>query len=455
MTNAPAPSPAVRQRIPGRYWRIAALSGMASYLDSGIIVGISVSLAVWAQAYDMSVWMLGSISAILTVCIAIGSMFGGRLADLFGRRLVYGIDIAVYAAGAVVIILAPNATVLFVGVLVAGLAAGADLPTSLAVVSDAVPVWARGRLISFTQVMWTIGIAVAIGLGLATSHMGLLGTKIVIGQLAVAAVVTWILRNRTHMEDHSDEEQAVETEVAAAEVPHSVALRTLLAPTVLVPMALTFGFYVFWGIAANTFGQFGTYFLVTVSGASQSVATLIGLVFVPVGIVTALLFTRIADSKWRDRIFVIAAVFQIIAFAVGAVSGGATIAAMIVFYLIYNISNPFAGEANYKVWSQLLFPPRTRGTAQGLTYAIARGVFAVVALFTPALLAWNADVLLWGLVGCIVASSIFGVVIARWLVPNAPAVVIAGLEAGSGPSPISSVVPVVKAPRRQRSGTRK
>ena len=152
MSSVAPTAPGARQKIPGRYWRVAALSGMASYLDSGILVGVSVSLAIWATHYHMSVWMLGSMSAILTVCIAIGSLVGGRLADVFGRRLVYGFDIAFYAVGAIVIVLAPTPGVLFVGIIVAGLAAGADPPTSLAVVSDSVPTWARGRLISFTQV---------------------------------------------------------------------------------------------------------------------------------------------------------------------------------------------------------------------------------------------------------------------------------------------------------------
>ncbi|WP_082763881.1 MFS transporter [Frondihabitans sp. PAMC 28766] len=451
MSSEAPTAPGPRQRVPGRYWRIAALSGMASYLDSGILVGVSVCLAIWATHYDLSVWALGSMSAILTVCIAIGSLFGGRLGDVFGRRLVYGFDIAFYALGAVVIVLAPNAVVLFIGIIIVGLAAGADLPTSLAVVSDAVPTWARGRLISFTQTMWTIGILVAIGLGLVTSKMGFVGTKIVIGQLAVVAIATWILRSRLKLEDHSAEQEQAVADTIGLEVPKGISLKNLLTRSVMIPMIATFGFYVLWGIAANTFGQFGTYFFVTVSGASQTLATGIGLAVVPLGIITSLVFVRFADSKWRDRIFFFAAALQIIAFLIGAISGGALLLAMLVFYILYNIVNTFAGEANYKVWSQLLFPPDTRGTAQGLTYSIARGVFAVVALFTPAILAWNPSFLLWGLVICIAGSSAIGAVIVRRLVPNAPAVVVAELEGGSGPSPISSVVPVVRVPRRQRA----
>lgn len=416
-----------KQRIPGKYWKIAALSGMASYLDSGLIIGVSVSLAIWSASFDLSVWMLGSLSAILTVCIAIGSLVGGRLADLFGRRLVYGIDILIYAIGAAMIALAPNSAFLFIGVVIAGLAAGADLPTSLAVVSDSVPVWARGRLIAFTQVMWTIGIAVTIALSLVVSTMGELGTRIIIGHLVVAALVTWVLRSRLKIGRDVDELEkegaTVEITTRTVAVPRGTSLRGLLDRRVLVPMLATFAFYVCWGLGANTFGQFGTYFLVTVSGASQTTATLLSFVFIPVGIVTALLFVRISDTKWRDRVFVIAGLFQIAAFAVGAITAGAALSAMVLFFIIYNLSNAFAGEGNYKVWSQLLLPGDIRGTAQGITYAVARGVFAAAAFVTPALLEYSPTLLLWSLVVLMALAWLVGLFITRRLVPVAPAVI--------------------------------
>lgn len=134
-----APEHAEQPPIPKHLWKVAALSGMASYLDAALIVSIAVNLAIYRDHYDMGVWMAGAISAIVTGCIAVGSLVGGRLADMFGRRRVYNLDILCYAVGAIVITLAPNDIVLFVGVLVAGLAAGADLPTSLAVVSTPHP----------------------------------------------------------------------------------------------------------------------------------------------------------------------------------------------------------------------------------------------------------------------------------------------------------------------------
>ncbi|WP_442805389.1 hypothetical protein [Streptomyces sp. GMR22] len=85
MTGIPAGFRPAKRPVPGRYWKLATLSGMASYLDSGLLIAISVSLAIWRDSFGMGVWMAGAMSAIVTFCIAIGSLIGGRLADLFGR----------------------------------------------------------------------------------------------------------------------------------------------------------------------------------------------------------------------------------------------------------------------------------------------------------------------------------------------------------------------------------
>ncbi|MEV5440642.1 MFS transporter [Streptomyces sp. NPDC052682] len=404
--------------LPAHLWKAAALSGMASYLDAGLIVSISVNLAIYRDSYDMGVWMAGAISAIVTVCIAVGSLVGGRIADLFGRRRVYNWDIFCFALGALVITLAPNDLVLLAGVLVAGLAAGADLPTSLAVVSDAAPAWARGRLVAFTQVMWMLGITVAVFLGFVLSTTGMTGARIITGQLALAAVVTWLLRSRLHLTEPPPAAQEPPASQEAG-APRGVPLRALCTRAALLPMAATFVFYVTWGLGANTFGQFGTYLLVTVSDASQSLATGINLAFVPIGLLLTLAFVRVADSPWRDRLFHTAAAVQVLAFVIASLTAGA-LAGMLVFFVLYQLSNPFAGEANYKVWSQLTLPADTRATTQGLTYALSRGIFAVAAFFTPALAEYSAAVLLWSITVCMVLAACAGAFIVRVLVPRAP-----------------------------------
>ena len=414
--TSPAPSqpePPIEKRL----WKVATLSGMASYLDAALIVSIGVNLAIYRDAYDMGVWMAGAISAIVTICIAVGSLVGGRLADVFGRRRLYNLDILCYAVGAIIITLAPDDITLLVGVLLAGLAAGADLPTSLAVVSDASPDHARGRLIAFTQVMWMLGIIVVVFAGFALSDTGMIGARLITAHLAVAALVTWHLRSRLELATGPDPAQdEVPVDKPAAE--QGVALRNVWTRAALVPMLATFAFYVTWGLGANTMGQFTTYLLVTVSGASQSVATGINLACLPIGLLLTLAFVRIADGPRRDRMFYIATVVQIAAFAIGTLTLGA-IVGFLVFYVLYQLSYPFAGEANYKVWSQLTLPAETRGTTQGITYAVSRGVFAGVAFVTPALLDRSPSLLLWVITGCMALSAFAGLYIVRVLVPRA------------------------------------
>ena len=406
------------QPIPWRLWKVAALSGMASYLDAALIVSIAVNLAIYRDSYDMGVWMAGAISAIVTGCIAVGSLVGGRLADMFGRRRVYNWDIFCFALGAIVITLAPNDIVLFAGVLVAGLAAGADLPTSLAVVSDAAPAEGRARLVSFTQVMWVAGIVVVIFLGYLLSDTGMTGARFITGHLAVAALVTWQLRSRLELADEPSDTEVAQ-EAAALAAPRGTGLKNVWNRAALLPMAATFAYYVTWGIGANTFGQFGTYLLVTVSGASQSLATGINLAFLPIALVLTFVFVRIADTPWRDRLFYVFTIVQIVAFCIASLTAGALVG-MLVFFVLYQISNPFAGEASYKVWSQLTLPPDTLGTTQGLTYALSRGVFAGVAFVTPALMEYSASVLLWSITLCMAASAVAGVYIIRVLIRRSP-----------------------------------
>ncbi|MFI8171619.1 MFS transporter [Streptomyces sp. NPDC085931] len=408
--------------IPKPLWKAAALSGMASYLDAGLIVSISVNLAIYRDRYDMGVWTAGAVSALVTGCIAVGSLVGGRLADLFGRRRVYNWDIFCFALGALVITLAPDDITLLIGVFVAGLAAGADLPTSLAVVSDAAPSWARGRLVAFTQVMWMLGITVAVFLGFVLSTTGMTGARLITGQLAVAALVTWALRSRLELPaGHATAGPEPQ------DAPEGISLKNVWTRAALLPMAATFVFYVTWGLGANTFGQFGTYLLVTVSDASQSLATGINLAFIPIGVLLTLAFVRVADTPWRDRLFHVAAVVQILAFVIASLTAGA-LAGMLVFFVLYQLSNPFAGEANYKVWSQLTLPADTRGTTQGLTYALSRGVFAIAAFFTPALADHSPAVLLWTITACMTAAALAGVFIIRVLVPRAPGAVPGGAD---------------------------
>ena len=146
----------------GKYMPLAFAAGIGSMLGSGIIVGLSSTITVWQDGLGLDATQVGLLSGILTFAIAFGSLFGGRLADKIGRVLFFNWINLFYAIGAVICIFAGNFTTLLVGLIIAGLASGADLPVSMTVVSHDAPDDATAaRLVSTTQVFWQVGVFIS------------------------------------------------------------------------------------------------------------------------------------------------------------------------------------------------------------------------------------------------------------------------------------------------------
>lgn len=377
MTDATAAPPTVDAQT-ARPWRTALLAGMASYLDAGTIVAVSASLTLWKHQFTLDAWQLGFLSAALTVCIGIGAIVGGRIGDRVGRKRVYSFDLLLYAFGLLWIVCAVVPAMLFVGVIIVGLAVGADVPTSITVVGETAPGKRRGRLVTFTQLLWGLGPLVVILVVLASTGFGEWMPRIVFGHLLVLALITWALRRRIG-------EPTAWTNArragATREGVHALFRGRLLRSTLFI-----LAFYALLTVGTNFYGSFGLYALETVGGLPPATALVASLIGVPVILITVLAMMRAMDGAARRPIFVVGAIVQVLAWVlpfvlpVGAVT-------LIVAFVIYGIGTTLAGEAHYKVWSQELFPTELRSTALGLSFGVARIVSAVSLVFVPTLLA--------------------------------------------------------------------
>ena len=169
---------------------------MASYIDAGSIVAIAAGLALWAEYLSLSNTTIGLLAAFGPNAIgaAIGAVIGGRLGDLLGRKRIYQYDLLLYAFGTLWMVFAFNTPMLFIGTFLVGVAVGADVPTSLALVGELAPSKARGKLMGLTQVAWSLGPIITLVLALVLAPYGLLGIRIVFAHLFVVAMVTWYLR---------------------------------------------------------------------------------------------------------------------------------------------------------------------------------------------------------------------------------------------------------------------
>lgn len=398
--------------ISRQQWRWSVLAGMASYLDAGSIVALGAGLALFQTYLHLGNDAVGALAAIGPNAIgcALGAFVGGRLGDKLGRKRIYKYDLLVYAVGVLCVAAAVDTPMLFAGVFVIGVAVGADVPTSLALVGEFSPPTARGRLLGFTQVAWSLGPVVVLVLALVLSPFGLLGIRIVFIHLFVVALVTWALRQGL---TESPRWQRAASVAARAVRP---GMRELFAGANLQALAWTGGIYVFWGLAAGTAGIFTPYIVRTLHAGSQAagVALSCGGFLVSIA-TTVLVFMRYADRGHSTRrlLWGAGAVMQVVAYALFVVLPF-TIPVIILNIVLFGAGGILAGEPFYKVFSQELFPTMLRGTAQGLTFGVARTCLGVWSFFVPTL----ADAGI-GVVGALLSTFLLiSGVIGYFFMPN-------------------------------------
>lgn len=113
-----------------------SLGVLIAQIDTSVVnlavkeIGASLDAGVTALQWVVDAYNLVYASLLLTA---------GTLADLYGRRRIFALGIALFTLGSLVCGLAPNATVLVAGRAVAGLGAALEVPTSLAILAVAYP----------------------------------------------------------------------------------------------------------------------------------------------------------------------------------------------------------------------------------------------------------------------------------------------------------------------------
>ena len=391
-------------------------------LGSGIIVGLSATITVWQKGLGLDAGQVGVLSGVMTFAIAFGSLFGGRLADKIGRVLVFNWINLLYAIGVAICVFAPNFTMLLIGLVIAGLASGADLPISMTIVShDAPNDKVAAQLVSTTQVFWQVGVFISFICAFLVSTMqGATGGRVVFAILAVFAVVAWLWRvlSPTFRRFHEEADARDAAAGVASTCGEKVSVtKMLFAGTANSKMLLGFFlaitiFYCGWNLLANTWGQFQTYMFVQ-ANASQSLATGLGIILNFITLALNIAFASIAGGKYRNKLFFVGMAITIVAMVCLAM-GGTNLWVIVGATALMNFGSPFAGEAMYKVWTQESFPIEIRASVQGFINGFSRLLCGLFALVTPMLVVpATIKTTMWGFVGVVVLELIAGTVMIR------------------------------------------
>jgi len=188
----------------------AALGGLLFGYDTGVISGALIfikrefGLTTAAEEIVVSGVLLGA---------TMGAIFGGKAADLFGRRRVLLVTAAIFGIGALASAVAPSPVILIVSRVVLGLAIGLASTNVPVYLSEVAPPHARGWVVSLFQLAVTVGIVAAyltdyafVGieegwrwmLGLAVAPALVFGT----GMFFLPETPRWLIRGGHHEVAH-------------------------------------------------------------------------------------------------------------------------------------------------------------------------------------------------------------------------------------------------------------
>jgi EmrB/QacA subfamily drug resistance transporter len=143
----------------GPWVLVATILGSSMAFIDGTVVNVALPVLqtdLHATAADVQ-WVVEAYSLFLSALILVG----GSLGDSFGRRRIYAIGIALFAASSVLCGLAPNVTFLIFARAVQGVGGALLVPGSLAIISASFAKEQRGRAIGtwsgFTSITSALG----------------------------------------------------------------------------------------------------------------------------------------------------------------------------------------------------------------------------------------------------------------------------------------------------------
>ena len=143
------------------HWRLLAVSGIGWMFDAMDVILIAFLLVPIGREFALDATRTGLVASAGFVGMFFGAAIAGRLADRYGRRLVFSSTLVIFSIGAVLSAIAPTFETLLVARVIAGLGLGGELPVAATLVSEFSPRAQRGRMIVLLESFWAYGTLVA------------------------------------------------------------------------------------------------------------------------------------------------------------------------------------------------------------------------------------------------------------------------------------------------------
>lgn len=402
--------------------RAMLTAGMGFFTDAYDLFIIGIALVLIKEQWHPAAYLLGLVGSTSLIAAFFGAFLFGRLADVYGRKTVYGVEAALMALAALASAFSPNIIWLIVFRFILGVGIGGDYPVSAVLMSEYANASDRGKLVGMVFSMQALGLIAGPMVALTILSAGVpsdLAWRFMLGLGALPALGVIYLRRTMPESPRYLSRVKGRTEQAVRLVESYSRQQIVATPAAEGRVRARLRRYL-----VTLLGTAGTWFVFDYAYYGNSISTPLILKMVAPH---ASLTTSIA---WTLVIFAVAAFpgyvlafstmdrighrrLQLIGFAVmglaflaiGTVPG--LTKALVPFLILYGLSYFFAEfgpNTTTFVLSAELFPVNLRTTGHGLSAGIAK-VGAFIGVFVFPLLSQAL-----GLAGTLTVTFAFAVI---------------------------------------------
>jgi PHS family inorganic phosphate transporter-like MFS transporter len=159
--------------ISKEHWKIMFISGMGFFTDAYDLFIIGVVMALLKPMWHIGKVEEGLVDSTALLAAAIGALLFGRVADMVGRKRIYGVEVLVLAAGAIASAFSPNIWWLIGFRFILGIGIGGDYPVSATIMSEYAGKANRGMLVTLVFTMQAAGLIVGplLAAALLSTHL--------------------------------------------------------------------------------------------------------------------------------------------------------------------------------------------------------------------------------------------------------------------------------------------
>ena len=144
--------------ITNTHWKIMFISGMGFFTDAYDLFIIGVVMVLLKQQWKVGKLEESLVESTALLASALGALLFGRVADMVGRKRIYGTEVLMLAAGAIACALSPNIWWLIGFRFILGIGIGGDYPVSATIMSEYAGKKSRGMMVSLVFAMQAAGL---------------------------------------------------------------------------------------------------------------------------------------------------------------------------------------------------------------------------------------------------------------------------------------------------------